>query len=59
MKAAKQPRSRSARQGPDDTVVQKHVRTPRNIDVDHAQDVPDNDWEVGTEQEQIEPPQQR
>jgi hypothetical protein len=56
MKQTKPARSRIVHQGPDDVVVQKHVRTPRNVDVDHAQDVPDNDWEVGTEAEQLEQP---
>ena len=59
MKQTKPDRSRIAHQGPDDVVVQKHVRTPRNVDVDHAQEVPDNDWEVGTEREQLEQPRKR
>jgi hypothetical protein len=57
MKQTKPDESRIVRQGPDDVVVQKRVRTPRNVDVDHAHEVPDNDWEVGTEAEQLEPPQ--
>jgi hypothetical protein len=59
MKQTKPARSRIAQQGPDDIVVQKHERTPRNVDVDHAHAVPDNDWEVGTETEQLEPPAER
>ena len=59
MKQTKPARSRTANQGPDDVVVQKHVRTPRNVDVDHAHAVPDNDWEVGTEKEQLEQPRKR
>jgi hypothetical protein len=56
---AKQPREGIKQQGPDDAVVQKHKRTPRNVDVDHAHAVPDNDWEVGTKAEQIEPEKPR
>lgn len=56
MKQKKPVRSRVVRQGPDDVVVQKHVRTPRNVDVDHAHAVPDNDWEIGSAKEQLEQP---
>jgi hypothetical protein len=56
---AKQPRRDIKKQGPDDAVVQKHKRTPRNVDVDHANQVPDNDWEVGTTAEQLEPKKAR
>ena len=56
---AKQPRSDIKQQGPDDAVIQKHKRTPRNVDVDQANKVPDNDWEVGTKAEQIESPKPR
>lgn len=33
--------------GPDDLVIQNHVLTPRNVDVERACLVPDLDWEVG------------
>jgi len=48
-------RDRAVHLQPDDPVFQQHAVTPRNVDVDHAYDVPDNDWEVGTSWEQIEP----
>lgn len=32
--------------GPDDLVIQKHPRAPRNVDVEHAHAVPDSDWEL-------------
>jgi hypothetical protein len=53
-------RARLTRQGPDDAVFQDpatttRATTPRNVDVDHAYAVPDNNWEVGTAWEQIEP----
>jgi hypothetical protein len=54
-KPAKQPRASIKQQGPDDAVLQKHKRTPRNVAVDRAHAVPDNDWEVGTAAEQLEP----
>jgi hypothetical protein len=41
--------------GPDDSLVQNHPVTPRNVDVEHAHLVPDNDWEVGGERDQLEP----
>lgn len=47
-------RVRLAEQGPDDAVFQQHPRTPRNVDVEHAHLVGDNDWEVGTAWEQVE-----
>src|SRR5690349_7907724 len=40
---------------PDDSVVQTHPRTPRNVSIDRAHAVPDEDWEVGTTWEQNEP----
>ena len=33
--------------GPDDLLIQNHVQTPRNVDVERAALVPDHDWEVG------------
>ena len=39
--------TRVDRVGPDDLVLQKRVRTPRNVAVDLAHSVADNDWEVG------------
>jgi len=40
---------------PDASVVQRHPRTPRNITVDRAHAVPDENWETGTTWEQLEP----
>jgi hypothetical protein len=48
-------RARITNQGPDDSVLQQAATTPRNVDVDHAYAVPDNNWEVGAAWEQIEP----
>jgi hypothetical protein len=47
-------RARLAAQGPDDSVIQHHPRTPRNVDIERAHLVGDNDWEVGSAWEQIE-----
>lgn len=44
-----------ARLGPDDALVQRHPTTPRNVSVDRAHTVPDDNWEVGAEWEQLEP----
>src|SRR5688572_26965635 len=54
-RAAAENRARITHQGPDDAVLQKHAGTPRNIDVEHAYALADNNWEVGTAWEQIEP----
>jgi hypothetical protein len=43
------------RLGPDDSVVQRHPTTPRNVSVERAHAVGDDNWEVGTTWEQIEP----
>jgi hypothetical protein len=50
-----QRREEIASLGPDDTVIQRHPTTPRNVGIERAHAVPDNDWEVGTAWEQIEP----
>jgi hypothetical protein len=52
---AAQNRARITNQGPDDPVLQKGARAPRNVDVEHAHAVADNNWEVGTSWEQVEP----
>lgn len=54
-RAGAQRREEVAALGPDDTVVQWHPTTPRNVGVDRAHAVPDENWEVGTVWEQIEP----
>jgi hypothetical protein len=53
--SATERRAELTHQGPDDAVFQKRPGTPRNVDVDRAHKVPDNNWEVGTIWEQIEP----
>lgn len=53
-RAAAQPRARIGALGPDDPVLQEHPRTPRNVAIERAHAVPDNDWEVGTRREQLE-----
>ena len=40
-------RAKLARQGPDDVVLQRTEDVPRNVDVEHAHRVPDQNWEVG------------
>jgi hypothetical protein len=47
-------RARVAGQGPDDPIFQRDAATPRNVDVERAYAVADNNWEVGTTWEQIE-----
>jgi hypothetical protein len=54
-RAAEKRRAQLTRQGPDDVVVQQGAEAPRNVDVEHAHVVGDNNWEVGTTWEQIEP----
>jgi hypothetical protein len=49
------PAKEITRLGPDDSVVQRHPATPRNVSVDRAHAVADDNWEVGTSWEQIEP----
>jgi hypothetical protein len=39
-------RDQEKQQGPDDAVI-GHQRAPRNVDVEHAHLVPDEDWETG------------
>lgn len=56
MESTKQsPPLQPSRLGPDDALVQNHPVTPRNVDVERAHLVPDNDWEVGSRREQQEP----
>lgn len=50
-----QRREEVARLGPDDSLVQKHATTPRNVSIDRAHAVPDGNWEVGSAWEQLEP----
>jgi hypothetical protein len=52
---AEQERARLTRLGPDDVLRQEHAVTPRNIDVERAHAVPDQDWELGSNWEKIEP----
>jgi len=40
--------------GPDDVVLQQRKPTPRNVDVDHANRVPDRNWEIGSAEDQLE-----
>jgi hypothetical protein len=47
-------RERATHLGADEPLFQRHAVAPRNVDVEHAHAVPDNDWEVGTTWEQIE-----
>lgn len=61
MEPAKTPRKqpRVEKLGPDDAVVQKRTKTPRNstprnVDVDRASQVPDANWEIGTGEDQLE-----
>jgi hypothetical protein len=56
MEQAKTPRKqhRIKKLGPDDAVVQKRTTTPRNVDVDHANQVPDANWEIGRAEDQLE-----
>jgi hypothetical protein len=54
-RTGEQNRARIAKLGPDDPVVQKDPPTPRNVAVERAYAVADNNWEVGTAWEQIEP----
>jgi hypothetical protein len=54
-RAGAQSRAEVASVGPDDSVFQDHPRTPRNVSVDRAYAVPDENWEVGTSWEQVEP----
>lgn len=44
-KAARR-RQTLTRLGPDDTVVQRHPTTPRNVSIERAHAVPDDNWEV-------------
>lgn len=43
------------RLGPDDALVQRHPAMPRNVSVDRAHAVPDDNWEVGAVWAQLEP----
>ena len=50
-----QRREEIATLGPDDTVLQRHPTTPRNVGVDRAHAVPDDNWELGITWERLEP----
>ena len=54
-RAAGQNRAQLTKQGPDDLVFERGAQAPRNIDIEQAHAVADNNWEVGTTWEQIEP----
>jgi len=45
-------RNQEKRQGPDNSVFGR-TDTPRNVDVDHANRVPDEDWETGMTWEDV------
>jgi len=55
MKPAKTPHAEPPikKLGPDDAVVQKRTTTPRNVDIDHANRVPDPHWEIGTAEDRV------
>jgi hypothetical protein len=40
-------RAQMKRQGIDDAVFEREATTPRNVDVEHAHRVADEDWETG------------
>lgn len=48
-------REQLATLGPDDSILQKHPTTPRNVSIEGAHAVPDDSWEVGTAWKQAEP----
>jgi len=54
-RAGAERREEVATLGPDDTVVQWHPTTPRNVSVQRSHVVPDENWEIGTVWEQVEP----
>jgi len=56
MEPAKTPRRQTPvkKLGPDDALLQNRKRTPRNVDVDRANQVPDANWEIGTAEDQLE-----
>ena len=57
MKSAKKPPQSPVKQvGPDDALVQKRPKTPRNVDLDRANQVPDQNWELGTAKDQPKGP---
>lgn len=47
-------REQMKQQGADDGLFQKEDGTPRNIDVDGAYDVPDVNWELGIELDEVQ-----
>jgi len=48
-------RAQMKAQGADNSVFQHGSVTPRNVDVDHAHLVPDDDWEVGQDWHEVKP----
>lgn len=54
-RAGAAPREEVTRLGPDDSVVQGRATTPRNVSIERAHAVPDDNWEVGTDWGEIEP----
>lgn len=42
-------------QGADNSVFQHGSVTPRNVDIEHAHLVPDDDWELGADWHQVQP----
>lgn len=48
-------RSQIKAQGTDNSVFQHGSVTPRNVDVEHAHLVPDDDWELGAEWHEVQP----
>jgi hypothetical protein len=54
-RAGAAPREEVTRLGPDDAVVQKRSTTPRNVSLERAHAVPDDNWELGTDWNEIEP----
>jgi hypothetical protein len=54
-RSAERNRAQMKAQGTDDAVFQRDAATPRNVDVEHAHRVPDEDWEVGDDWDEIRP----
>lgn len=47
---AERSRAQMKRQGIDDAVFEREASTPRNVDVEHAHRVADEDWETGEDE---------
>jgi hypothetical protein len=53
-------REQMKHQGIDEAVFERKANTPRNVDVEHAHQVPDEDWETGeTDPDETEPDEVR